>query len=478
LTFTSFNFLLLLPLIVALYQVVPPRSRSCYLLAVSYAFYCTWSLGGAVALAVATFLTFQAGKVVGDPASERRGRRVFLVAIVLLVAYLSIFKIAAAVPLGGLAGIALPLGLSYYTFKLMSYIIDIYWGKIEPATNGVEFAAAIAFFPQLSAGPIQRPGDFLKQVPPKQTMIWQGLARVVWGLGKKMLIADSLAPAVNFVYSHISGPQPTNLHGAGLLAGFYLFPLQLYADFSALTDIALGIGMMFGIQGPENFNRPFTASSISDFWRRWHMSLTNWLADYVFTPLRMATRSAGTLGLVFSITANMVAIGLWHGLTWGYLMFGVIHSGYLVVDALTTRGRAAFFKTRPGWNRLGNWAGWLLTFHLVLIALVFFRAHSVSDAVRLLTHAWLGLTHAKRDLAPLLAAAGSKVLLMGLAGYAALEVAERLRPDQWWLRIELAVPIWLRKTVQFAACAFLVTTLVLLTIRSASHASTFLYQVF
>ena len=477
-TFTSFNFLLLLPLIVALYQIVPLRFRSLYLLVASYAFYWTWSPGAAAGLAVATSLTFYAGKVVGDPTSERGGRKVFFVAIMLLVAYLSIFKIAAVLPLGPIARIALPLGLSYYTFKLMSYIIDIYWGKIQPATNLIDFAAAIAFFPQLSAGPIQRPADFLTQVPPAKTMIWQGLSRVVWGLAKKMLIADSLAPTVNYVYSHIGGSHPGGLHGAALLAGFYLFPLQLYADFSALTDIALGIGVMFGIQGPENFNRPFTASSISDFWRRWHMSLTNWLADYVFTPLRMMTRSAGTAGLAFSITVNMVAIGIWHGLTWGYVMFGVVHAAYLVVDALTSRFRAKFFKVRPNWNRLGEWTGWLLTFHLVLIALVFFRAHTVSDATWLLSHAWKGLAHAKGDLSQLLTAAGSKVLLMGLVGYAALELAERFRPDQWWLSFELTAPTWLRLSVQVATSICVAVALVLHTIRSGTHASPFLYQVF
>src|SRR6202035_465278 len=114
-----------------------------------------------------------------------------------------------------------------------------------------------------------------------------------------------------------------------LWIAFYLFPLQLYADFSGLTDIAIGTGRLFGINGPENFNRPFTATSISDYWRRWHMSLTTWLADYVFMPLRMAARGAGSLGLVFSITVNMVAIGLWHGLTTSYLAFGVVHSAYL-----------------------------------------------------------------------------------------------------------------------------------------------------
>ncbi len=476
--FTSFNFLLLLPLVVALYHIVPLRGRSLYLLVVSYAFYWIWSPGAAAVLAAVTSLTFYAGKVVGDPTAERRGRVVFLYAIGLLILYLAIFKIAAATSLGRTVGIALPLGLSYYTFKLMSYIIDIYWGKIQPATNRIDFAVAIAFFPQLTAGPIQRPADFLPQVPPPRTMVWQGLSRMVWGLAKKMLIADNLAPTVNYVYAHIGGSQVGGLHGAALLAGFYLFPLQLYADFSALTDIALGMGMMFGIQGPENFNRPFTASSISDFWSRWHMSLTSWLADYVFTPLRMTTRSLGTLGLVLSLSLNMVAIGIWHGLTWGYLAFGLVNAAYFVADALTARNRVKFFKTRPNLTRLGNWMGWLLTFHLVLLGLVFFRAHTVSDATWLLSHALGGLAHAKADVSHLLAATGAKVLLVGLAGYAALELAERLRPDQWWLSFELTAPTWLRLSLQFVTGAFIAVAWVLLTIRSGNHASPFLYQVF
>ena len=477
-TFTSFNFLILLPLVVALYQIIPSRARSLYLLVVSIAFYCTWSLGAAVALTAATSLTFHAGKLIGDPTSERQGRNVFFFAIALLVAYLSLFKIAAALPWRGGARVVLPLGLSYYTFKLMSYVIDIYWGKIQPAANRIDFAAAIAFFPQLTAGPIQRPADFLPQVPPQRTMVWQGLSRMVWGLAKKMLIADNLAPTVNYVYAHIGGSQVGGLHGAALLAGFYLFPLQLYADFSALTDIALGMGMMFGIQGPENFNRPFTASSISDFWSRWHMSLTKWLADYVFTPLRMTTRSLGTLGLVISISANMVAIGIWHGLTWGYLAFGFVNAAYFVADALTARSRAKFFRMRPNLTRLRDWTGWLLTFHLVLIGLVFFRAHTVSDATWLLSHALRGLAHAKADVSHLLAATGAKVLLVGLAGYAALELAERLRPDRRLLSFELTAPTWLRLSLRFVTGAFIAVALVLLTIRSGNHASPFLYQVF
>jgi D-alanyl-lipoteichoic acid acyltransferase DltB (MBOAT superfamily) len=261
-----------------------------------------------------------------------------------------------------------------------------------------------------------------------------------------------------------------------LLAGFYLFPLQMYADFSALTDIALGLGLIFGIIGPENFNRPFTASSISDFWRRWHMSLTNWLADYVFTPLRMATRSAGTAGLALSITINMLAVGLWHGFTWGYFLFGALNAAYLVVDTLTARQRGSFFKVRPNLDWLGNWMGQLLTIHLFFIAMVFFRARTVGDAAWLLSHMLHGLATFASDSG--LVAGGSNVLLLGLAGYGVLELAERYRPDLWWARVEPSAPAWARWTVPCAVGGCVVAALFLLTVRPAGQETAFLYQVF
>jgi alginate O-acetyltransferase complex protein AlgI len=470
-TFTSFKFLLILPLLVGLYHVLPVRCRVLFLLIVSYGYVCAFSLGAALALAVATVFAFLAGKVAGNHESQQRAYLAFLSTISVLTVYLCFFKLTAVLPLGRFGRLAAPLGLSYYTFKLMSYVIDVYWGKIEPARNFTEFATAIAFFPQMAAGPIQRPHDFLAQLPPTQTAIWMGLSRLVWGLAKKLIIADHLAPAVNYVFAHTHG-----LRGASLLAGFYLFPLQMYADFSALTDIALGMGLLFGIVGPENFNRPFTASSISDFWRRWHMSLTNWLADYVFTPLRMATRAAGTAGLTLSITINMLAVGLWHGFTWGYLVFGAINAAYLVVDVLTARQRGSFFKARPNLDWLGSWMGRLVTLHLFFIAMVFFRAQTVGDAAWVLSHMWPGSeTFASGSS---LVASGSNALLLGLAGYAVLELAERYRPDLWWARVEPAVPAWRRWAVRCAVGACVVGALFLLTVRPGNQETAFLYQVF
>jgi len=472
-TFTSFKFLLIFPLLVGIYYVLPQRCRVLFLLIASYAFVGLTSVRAAAAMAVATIFTFLAGKYAGDTGSQQRSYFAFLATISILTLCLCFFKITAVLPLGRFGRLAAPLGLSYYTFKLMSYVIDVYWGKIEPARNFTEFATAIAFFPQIAAGPIQRPADFLSQLPPTQTALWMGLSRMAWGMGKKLLIADNLAPTVGYIFSHTH-----TLHGASLLAGFYLFPLQMYADFSALTDIALGLGLIFGIVGPENFNRPFTASSISDFWRRWHMSLTNWLADYVFTPLRMATRSAGSAGLALSITINMLAVGLWHGFTLGYLVFGALNAAYLVGDVLTARRRTQFFKANPTFDRPGTWAGWLLTAHLFCLAMVFFRANHVGDALRLLAGMWSGLGTLSSDPASLAAATGTQTLLIGLAGYAILELAERFRPDLWWRRIEGTTPPWVYWSVRLAIATCVLAGIFLVTIRQGGHDSPFLYQVF
>lgn len=472
-TYISVEFLVYLTALTLLYRVCPVRWRNWLLLAASYAFYCTWSVTAAAALAAVTVLTFLAGKSAGGVESPQRSRIVSLFTVSMLTGYLVFFKIVAIVPGAGPTRWMMPLGLSYYTFKLISYVLDIYWGKMTPETRFINFAAYVAFFPQIVAGPIARPNDFLVQLPPLRTSVYQGIPRIAWGLTKKLLIAENLAPAVNYIFNRV-----TALHGAELLAGLYLFPLQLYADFSGLTDIAIGIGLLFGIESPENFNRPFTASSISDYWRRWHMSLTTWLVDYLFTPLRIATRAAGNAGLAFSIAVNMIAIGLWHGLTWGYFAFGLLHAFYLVIDALTIRRRSRFFKLHPRLDRPATYLGCLLTFHLVAIALVFFRAQTIGDAVWLLSHCWLGLASYKTDLTGFALRAGGASFALGLAGYAVLEMAERFRPDRWLQSLIPNMPWWVERLLASTAAALLLAGILILVIQAGSLASPFLYQAF
>lgn len=245
-------------------------------------------------------------------------------------------------------------------------------------------------------------------------MMTRGLRRLLMGCFKKTVVADNLGAFIAQAYS--SHPAP----GAALLA-FYLFPFQLYADFSALTDIAIGVALLFGIESPENFNAPFSASNISQYWRRWHMTLTSWLGDYVFMPLRMATRGFGKFGLVFSLMVNMILIGLWHNLSWTFLIFGVLHGIFLSVDALTAKTRSKFFKSHLELDRAGNLIGVVFTFHLVALAMVFVRADSLSNAWDVLSRVLTPFSHLPGLMLQ------SRETTYGLAGLAAWAIFEFLR---------------------------------------------------
>jgi alginate O-acetyltransferase complex protein AlgI len=478
LSYTSLRFMLFVALALLLYRLCRARYRAAVLLVLSYIFYCTWSVHAAVWLAGATLFTFVGARLAANPqTSEHKSAEhrnwLFAVLVVLLTGYLFFFKLAAIAAVPGVERIALPLGLSYYTFKLISYVLDCYWGKIEPETRIVSFASYVAFFPQLMGGPIQRAESYLAQLPPIRLSIGEGLPRIVWGLFKKIAVADQLGLTVNYVYANVR-----SLHGAQLLAGFLLFPLQLYADFSGLTDIAIGLGLLFGIRGPENFNRPFTASTITDFWRRWHMTLTGWLGDYVFTPLRMATRNAGTASVVFSITVNTVAIGLWHGFTWGYFAFGLVHSAYLVTEALTSKVRARFFRKNPRLDDWGSRLGSVMVFFLATIGFVFFRAAKVTDAAWGLVHVWDGLSRFSADLGVLIRAVSLRPLVIGLIGFACIEVGERFRPDAWIKGSYSRWPDWAQEMFGATTMTLLVAAVYLLLMANPGQDRPFIYEVF
>jgi alginate O-acetyltransferase complex protein AlgI len=473
LSFTEPLFLLYLAVCAGLNRLCPMRFRPLLLLFASYGFYLTWSPAAAAILAVLTVATFGIALAVEKSLSRGSSATALgLGSVLLLTGYLAAFKIALLTPTHGIAGLVMPLGISYYSFKLISYVLEVHRGNLPAEKNLIDFAAYVAFFPQIVAGPIQRPGDFFKQLPASPVSASRAVARIGWGLAKKLIVADNLAPAVSYVYAHVF-----DLHGAPLWMGFYLFPLQLYADFSGLTDIAIGAGQLFGITGPENFNRPFTASSISDFWRRWHMSLTNWLVDYVFLPLRMATRGIGTLGLILSITINMVAIGLWHGLTAGYLVFGVLNAAYLVGDVLSNRRRTKFFKQNPSWDGAGNWLGWFLTFHLIMIAEVFFRAPRLPDAVWLLGHLWTNWSGSLTLLYGVITESGAQQLGIGLAGYLILELGERYWEKVRLVELYFTGPRWVRWSLHCAAAMIAIFGLALL-VDHSGKSSPFLYEIF
>ena len=264
--FTQISFLWFVVLLAAAYRICPARFRVALLVAASYAFYCTWSGTMALLLAGATAATFVAARFIESAGGDGRKRGVMLAAVAGLVALLTLFKSAAF--LRGILhhNLLMPLGISYYTFKLISYVVDVYWGKISAEKDLLAFAAYVAFFPQIVAGPIQRSLSFLPQLHKRQPAgldtAMLGLQRIVLGFFKKLVVADNLALLVNFVYG--------NMHAAGtpVLVGYYVYPFQLYADFSGLTDIAIGAALLLGIESPENFNAAFAAPNPTEFWRR------------------------------------------------------------------------------------------------------------------------------------------------------------------------------------------------------------------
>jgi alginate O-acetyltransferase complex protein AlgI len=215
---------------------------------------------------------------------------------------------------------------------------------------------------------------------------------------------------------------------------YYIYPIHLYADFSALTDIAIGAANLFGVRPPENFALPFFAPSISQYWRRWHMTLTRWLTDYVFTPLRMFTRDLGALGLILSLTLNMVLIGLWHGINSGFLCFGLIHAGYLIADAFTANYRLRLYGKYPAAGKLMTLAGPVIVFHLVALAHIFFRDGTVAGSIYTIRHLLDGVAHPFVSLTALglaLGGARSASAIAALMVFWAVEFAFFLRAVEW-----------------------------------------------
>ncbi|HTR36595.1 MAG TPA: MBOAT family O-acyltransferase [Bryobacteraceae bacterium] len=459
--YLSVQFALFLTAAVLGYYLVPRRARPLWLLLASYGFYILSNPLAAAGIFTATVFTFWMGRLVESRQKRELGRNLgcgaMALTVTVLLAYLGFYKIAplfGPVFAGNSSGlermaaaatqnVIIPLGISYYSFKLISYVVDVYWRKIPAERNFIAFAAYVAFFPQIVAGPIQRAGDFLEQVHnlnPSIALARSGLQRLLLGCFKKVVVADNLALIVGMAYPDSFSPHLSTL------AAFYIFPLQLFADFSALTDIAIGVGRLFGVDGPENFNEPYLATSISQYWRRWHMTLTLWLTDYVFMPLRMATRAAGNWGLAFSLMVNMLLIGLWHSVSWTFAVFGLLHGVFLVVDALSAKTRSRFFKTHPQWDRAANCFGPVLTFHLAALAMVFVRAATMPEAFDFLS----------RLNAPGFQASGilEQDTLRGLVGLAVWFLWSAIEKWQW--TIPARVPVWGRWAFYYLVIASIV----------------------
>jgi alginate O-acetyltransferase complex protein AlgI len=272
------------------------------------------------------------------------------------------------------------LGISFFTFRAVNYILDIYYEKIKPTRDSIVFFTYVAFFPTILSGPIDLARNFIPQLEKKRVFDYsqatEGLRQILWGLFKKIVIADNCAFYTNQIFDNFS-----SLPASSMFIGAFLYTIQLYADFSGYSDMAIGISRLIGINIAKNFKFPFFAQNIADYWRRWHISLTSWLTEYVFTPLSISFRDYGKLGLIMAIILNFTICGIWHGANWTFVLFGFLHGCYFIPlilrGTMNKKKKVAKDKILPSFRELVNMT---LTFTLVMLTLIVFRSNSIEQA--------------------------------------------------------------------------------------------------
>ncbi len=393
--FDSPVYFLFLPLVVSVYWCLCRRARNPFLLLASYCFYGWWDVRFLGLMVLSTLVDYYVAHRIAATRDPRR-RRVWLASsLVLNFGFLGFFKyfnffIDSAVALFHQFGvedvsiatlhIVLPAGISFYTFQAVAYIVDVYNEKLEPADSLVDYALFISLFPHLIAGPIQRPGHLLPQVqrprPFDDRAFFDGLMLIASGLARKCILADNCALLANAAFAGKLG-EPS-LWTA--LIGMYAFAWQIYGDFSGYSDMARGSAQLLGFHFMVNFRQPYLSTSLQDFWRRWHISLSTWLRDYLYLPLGGNRLGSGrTYG---NLMTTMLLGGLWHGASWTFVVWGAIHGVGLSVERFFGLAPESTGEARPSW--WWTWVRRICIFHLVCLAWVFFRAPSLREAVRYL----------------------------------------------------------------------------------------------
>ena len=458
-SFLSFPFAIFAGLGLLAFYFGPKGWRVGTLLALSYGFYLTWSVFYGAMLLLVTLGVYAAGRGIEAAGGEGRKRGLMILSVSLLVLLLLGFKsagwiarefFARADGFNPAGAILLPLGLSYYIFKMVGYLLDVYWEAMPAQRSFAAVALYGAFFPQIVSGPIERAENFFTQLQqldaPDSEAFLIGLRRILFGLFKKIAIADTLAVVVQNAHAH-----PASFSPLELVVAAYCFAIELYMDFSGITDIAIGLGLLFGIRGPENFDLPYFTPNIQLFWRRLHMSLTSWLRDYLFTPLRMSLRRWGTAGLCLAIFINTTAIGLWHGLTWTFLIFGAMHGVFVIVSVLTMKQRNAFFQGRPPLAQMRGFVAPVIVFHLVVFSLIFFRADSFSSAAQYVAGLVPGRSgvSAWRFDTEMLGLPGRDLAWCAF-GYLLCEAVTWAGKKPFWQRVFFRAPALLRRAVYTA----------------------------
>lgn len=374
-SFISLNFVTLFVCTFLLYYTLPPKYRKAILLLSSCIFIGYYHIAFLIIALLISLATFFLGKWVGQSKHEKDTKRIYISGLCFLITGWLAFRYANLLP--GVHWL-FPLGISFYTFQALSYLTEIYWKEEEPEENLADFMIYMLFFMKYLSGPIERARDMLPQLksgkPVAYPSIVYGMKLIVVGLIKKLILADYISPYIDGIFNSIHTAS-----GIQLLMACLLYPVELYGDFSGYTDIALGGACMLGFKLSPNFNRPFIAQTTAEFWRRWHMSLSFWVKDYLYLPLFSSMRRWGQWGVFLSLSLTFAGLGAWHGAGWNYIIYGLIQGLIIFYEMKTAMIR----------NKIKNWIGNPLfatlsifrTYLLFAFSLVFFRLESVSDAL-------------------------------------------------------------------------------------------------
>jgi alginate O-acetyltransferase complex protein AlgI len=397
--FNSISFAIFLTIVFILHWFVMNKnsqSQNVLLVVASFVFYALWDWRFLLLMVISKSIDFISTTQISRSADGRRKKRFLLLSIFVNVAILGFFKyfnfftdsfshafsfLGFNVSAGSLQ-IVMPVGLSFYTMQALGYVFDVYQEEVEPTHNIIDYFAFLSFFPLVLAGPIERASNLLHQLKTQRVFNYSnavdGLRQILWGLFKKVVIADNCASLANLVFDHSAGYS-----GSTLVLGALFFTFQIYCDFSGYSDMAIGIAKLFNINLMQNFAFPYFSRNIGEFWRRWHISLSSWLFDYIFKPLQMTLRDLKLLGNITAILITFIISGIWHGSNWTFIMWGVLNAVYFIPSFFTWKRHkntavVAQGKYLPSFRELIQMG---YTFLATVLAWIFFRSDSIGHAV-------------------------------------------------------------------------------------------------
>lgn len=397
--FNSNAFYVFFPLVFIIYWLIPQKHRWGILFLASYYFYMSWNVKYVTLILLTTVVSYGTALLMEQTSDLRKRKACLWGALLISLGVLFFFKYfnflsesvaqvceRLAIPLHPVTlKLMLPVGISFYTFQTLSYVIDVYRGEIPACRHFGKYATFVAFFPQLVAGPIERSRNLLPQIEAEHTFHEEkgihGAKMVAWGYFKKIAIADTIAVYVDLVYN-----APMEYTGFPLVLATFFFAFQIYCDFSGYSDIAIGVAELLDIELMTNFKSPYFAVSIKDFWARWHISLSTWFKDYVYIPL--GGNRKGTLRTYWNLLLTFLASGLWHGASWTYVLWGGIHGLGQVLERIC---RKCLPLKKEGFSFICAF----FTFLFVCFAWIFFRANTIKEAVYVVSHLFVGLAHPK-----------------------------------------------------------------------------------